>query len=61
MDGFLQSVASGIGGLVVGSLAFIGQTLRGMVSTLDHALPGGLLAAVLFVGLAVGAWQLAKR
>ena len=61
MDGFLQSIAAGFGGLVAGSLAFIGQTLRGMVSTLDHFLPGGLLAGVIFVALAVGAWQLAKR
>ena len=61
MDGFLQSVASGFGGLVAGSLAFIGETLRGMVSTLDHLLPGGLLAGVIFVALVIGAWQLAKR
>ena len=55
MDGFIQSVGSGISGLVVGSLSFIGQTLRGIVAALDHALPGGLLAGVLFVA------QLAKR
>jgi hypothetical protein len=61
MDGLIQSVGSGISGLVVGSLSFIGQTLRGMVYALDHALPGGLLAAVVFVVLAVSAWQLAKR
>jgi len=61
VDGFLQSVAQGVGGLVAGSLAFIGQTLRSMVATLDHLLPGGLLAGVIFVALAIGAWQLAKR
>jgi hypothetical protein len=61
VDGFLQSVASGFGGLVAGSLALIGQTLRSMVATLDHLLPGGLLAGVIFVALAIGAWQLAKR
>ena len=44
MDGFLSSIAAGIGGLVIGSLTLIGQTLRGMIATLDHALPGGLLA-----------------
>jgi hypothetical protein len=61
VDGFLQSVASGFGGLIMGSLAFIGQTLRGMISSLDQLLPGGLLAGVIFVALAIGAWQLAKR
>ena len=61
MDGLIQSVGSGISGLVVGSVGFIGATLRGMVATLDHTLPGGLLLAVVFVVLAVSAWQLAKR
>jgi hypothetical protein len=61
MGGFIQSVGSGISGLVMGSVGFIGDTLRGMVATLDHALPGGLLAGVVFVALTVSAWQLAKR
>ncbi len=61
MDGLIQSVGSGISGLVVGSFAFIGQTLRGMIFALDHALPGGLLAGVVFVVLCVSAWQLARR
>ncbi len=57
----LSSIAQGFGGLVVGSLAFIGQTLRGMVASLDALLPGGILAGVVFVALVIGAWQLAKR
>ena len=61
MNDFIGAVGAGISGLVVGSFAFIGTTLRGIVSTLDAALPGGLLAAVVFVGLVVTAWQLAKR
>jgi hypothetical protein len=61
VDGFLQSIGNGISGLVVGAFAVIGQTLRGMVSALDSALPGGLLLAVVFVILVVAAWQLAKR
>ena len=61
MDGFIQAIGSGISGLVVGSLSFIGQTLRGIVAALDHSLPGGLLAGVVFVVLALSAWQLAKR
>jgi hypothetical protein len=61
VNGFIQTIGDGISGLVVGSVSFIGQTLRGMVATLDAALPGGLLAAVVFVALVVTAWQLAKR
>lgn len=61
MDGFLQTIGNGISGLVSGSFAVIGATLRGMVNALDSALPGGLLLAVVFVILVVAAWQLAKR
>ena len=61
MDGFLQTIGSGISGLVSGSFAVIGATLRGMVDALNRALPGGLLLAVVFVILVVAAWQLAKR
>ena len=61
MDGFLQTIGSGISGLVSGAFAVIGATLRGMVNALDNALPGGLLLAVVFVILVVAAWQLAKR
>jgi hypothetical protein len=61
MDGLIQSVGSGISGLVMGSVAFIGDTLRGIAANLDHLLPGGLLAGVVFVALTISAWQLAKR
>jgi hypothetical protein len=61
VDGFIHTIGDGVSGLVVGSFSFIGQTLRGTVASLDAALPGGLLAAVVFVGLVVAAWQLAKR
>jgi hypothetical protein len=61
VDGFLQTIGNGISGLVSGSFAVIGATLRGMVNALDSALPGGLLLAVVFVILVVAAWQLAKR
>lgn len=57
----MQSIGSGITGLVEGSFAVIGQVLRGIVDSLDRALPGGMLAAVVFVVLVVAAWQLAKR
>lgn len=61
MDDFIHAIGEGISGLVVGSFSFIGQTLRGMVDTLNQMLPGGLLAAVAFVVLVLMAWQLAKR
>jgi hypothetical protein len=61
MDTFLQAIGSGITGLVSGSFGVIGQTLRGLVGAMDRALPGGMLAAVVFVVLAFAAWQLARR
>ncbi len=61
MGGLFQSVGSGISGMVTGSVMFIGDTLRGMVSALDRTLPGGMLAVVVFVVLVASAWKLAKR
>ncbi|HET9614125.1 MAG TPA: hypothetical protein VFP22_04860 [Candidatus Limnocylindrales bacterium] len=61
MGGILESIAQGVGGLFAGVLVFIGQTLRGIAAALDQALPGGMLAAAVFVVLLIGAWQLAKR
>jgi hypothetical protein len=61
MDGLLQSVGNGIAGMIQGSFAVIGQVLRGTIDSLNHALPGGILAAVVFVVLVVAAWQLARR
>jgi hypothetical protein len=58
---FIHAIGDGVSGLVVGSVSLIGQTLRGMVASLDAALPGGLLAAAVFVALVLAAWQLAKR
>ena len=61
MGDFIQAIGSGISGLVSGAFDVIGGTLRGMVASADAALPGGMLAVVVFVGLVVGAWTLAKR
>ena len=61
MDGFAQAIGNGITGLVAGSFSTIGQIFRGIVDSLDRTLPGGMLAAVLFVVLAVTAWQLITR
>jgi hypothetical protein len=61
MDGLLRSVGNGIAGMIEGSFAVIGQVLRGTVDALNRALPGGMLAAVVFVILVIAAWQLAKR
>jgi phage-related protein len=61
VDGFAQSVGNGISGLIAGSFDVIGAALRGIVDALSRALPGGMLAAVVFVVLFVAAWQLARR
>ena len=61
MGDFVQTIGNGISGLVAGSFAVIGSVLRGIVNSLNQALPGGMLAIVVFVVLAVVAWQLIKR
>jgi hypothetical protein len=61
VDGFVRAIGQGISGMVEGSFAVAGQVVRGIFGTLNTALPGGLLAAVVFVVLVVAAWQLAKR
>jgi hypothetical protein len=61
VDGFIQAIGQGISGFVQGSFAVAGDTVRGIFGSLNAALPGGLLAVVVFVGLGVAAWQLAKR
>ena len=61
MGDFASAIGQGISGLVQGSFATIGDVLRGIVDALNRALPGGLLAGVAFVVLALAAWQLAKR
>lgn len=61
MDSFIHAIGQGISGFVEGSFAVAGQAVRGLVGALNGALPGGLLAAVVFVALVITAWQLAKR
>ena len=61
MGDFIGSIGGGIAGLVSGAFEAIGSTLRGMVASADAALPGGMLALVVFVALVVTAWTLAKR
>ena len=61
MDGLARSVGNGITGLVGGAFEVIGGALRGIVHSLETALPGGLLAVVVFVVLVVAGWSLAKR
>ncbi len=61
MGDFIGSIGGGIAGLVGGAFEAIGSTLRGMVDSADAALPGGMLALVVFVALVATAWTLAKR
>jgi Flp pilus assembly pilin Flp len=61
MDDLGRSVGNGISGLVGGAFDAIGAALRGIVAEGERLLPNGLLWAVIFVVLVIGAWTLAKR
>ena len=61
MDGLVRSVGNGITSLIAGAFDAIGAALRGIVDAGERALPNGLLGALIFVVLVVGAWTLAKR
>jgi Flp pilus assembly pilin Flp len=61
MDDLGRTVGDGISGLVAGAFDAIGAALRGIVDAAERALPNGLLWAVIFVLLVIGAWTLAKR
>ena len=61
MGDFIQAIGQGIVGLVSGAFEVIGSVLRGIMSSLDQTLPGGLLFVVAFFALLAGAWVLAKR
>lgn len=61
MDDLGRTVGNGITGLVGGAFEAIGAALRGIVAEGERALPNGLLWAVIFVLLVIGAWTLAKR
>jgi hypothetical protein len=61
MDDLGSTVGNGITGLVGGAFEAIGAALRGIVAAGERALPNGLLWAVVFVLLVIGAWTLAKR
>ncbi len=54
-------MGNGITGLVGGAFDAIGGALRGIVAEGERVLPNGLLWAVIFVLLVIGAWTLAKR
>jgi hypothetical protein len=61
MDDLGRTVGNGISGLVGGAFEAIGAALRGIVAEGERVLPNGLLWAVIFVVLVIGAWTLAKR
>jgi hypothetical protein len=61
MDDLGRLVGDGITSLVSTAFDVIGGALRGIVATLDAAIPFGLLPVVVFVGLLGAAWALAKR
>jgi hypothetical protein len=61
MDDFARAIGNGIAGLIEGSFAVIGSTLRAIVDSLDRAMPFGLFPAVVFVVVVLAGWQLVKR
>lgn len=61
MDSLGRTIGNGISGLMAGAFDAIGTALRGIVDAGERALPNGLLWAVVFVVLLIGAWTLAKR
>ena len=61
MDGLARAVGNGITGLVQGAFDTIGAVLRGMVATLNGAIPFGLFPLVVLAVLLGAAWVLAKR
>ena len=61
MDDLGRTVGNGISGLVGAAFDAIGAALRGLVAEGERVLPNGLLWAVIFVLLVIGAWTFAKR
>ena len=61
MDDFVGAIGDGIAGFVTNAVDAVGGFLRGAVDTVNHALPPGGLAILLFVSAGVAAWQLARR
>ncbi|HEY7524272.1 MAG TPA: hypothetical protein VH720_11545 [Candidatus Limnocylindrales bacterium] len=61
MDQLLRSIGDAISNLFATTFHAVGDALRGAVDAANRALPGGLLAVVVFILLVVGAWALAKR
>jgi hypothetical protein len=61
VDSLGRSIGNGISGLMAGAFDAIGAALRGIVDAGERALPNGLLWAIVFVVLLIGAWTLAKR
>jgi hypothetical protein len=61
VDSLGRSIGNGISGLMAGAFDAVGAALRGIVDAGERALPNGLLWAVVFVVLLIGAWTLAKR
>ena len=57
----MNAIGQGIGGFVEGSFAVAGNTVRGIFGALNATIPGGMLAAIVFVVLLVAAWKLTTR
>jgi Flp pilus assembly pilin Flp len=61
MDDLGRLVGNGITSLVSTAFEAMGAAVRGVVGSLNAAIPFGLLPVVVFVVLLGAAWVLAKR
>ena len=61
MDGLIRSVGDGITGLVAGAFEAIGVALRGIVGSLNAALPAGALPVALVALAFIAFWVLIRR
>lgn len=61
MDGLIRSVGDGITGLVAGAFAAIGVALRGIVDSLNAALPAGTLPVAIVALAFIAFWVLIRR
>jgi hypothetical protein len=61
MDDLARTVGNGITSLVSTAFDAMGAAVRGVVGSLNAAIPFGLLPVVVFVVLLGAAWVLAKR
>ncbi|HUQ42906.1 MAG TPA: hypothetical protein VM451_00640 [Candidatus Limnocylindria bacterium] len=61
MGDFVRTIGDGVGGLVGGSIAAIGDAFKTIVGTLQVMLPGPLFPAAVIGVVGITAWWLFKK